>query len=105
VDETGLSQPNSEVIFSPPDAAAFTIYFSVSLDERDLEAVRQAYQENAPSAEASETTFAGQPAVQYTTENRVEIYVPYQDQLYLIYSDQPMDERVINMLSSFQFLP
>lgn len=105
VDENGLSQPNQEVIFSPPDAAAFTVYFSVSLDERELETVRQAYQENSPGAEVSEISIAGQPAVQYTMENRVEIYVPYQERLYLIYSDQPLDDRVVSMLSSFQFLP
>jgi len=105
VDEKGLSQPNKEVIFSPRDAAAFTVYFSISLDERDLETVRQAYMENSPGAASSEITFAGQPAIQFSTENRVEVYVPYQERLYLIYSDQPLDEQVVSMFSSFQFLP
>jgi hypothetical protein len=105
VNEDGLSQPNKEVIFTPADAAAFTTYFSVLLDERDLENIRQVYQDTLPEAVFSEVTFAGQPAIMYTMENRVEVYASYQDQVYLIYSDQPTDQRVSSMLSSFQFLP
>ena len=105
VNEDGLNQPNREVIFTPPGAAAFTTYFSVSLDERDIEAVRKVYQETLPEAVFSEITIAGQPAIQYTMENRVEVYVPYQDQVYLIYTDQPAEQQVTNMFSSFQFLP
>ena len=54
VNEDGLNQPNQEVIFSPPGAAAFTIYFSVLLDERDIETVRKVYQETLPEAVLNE---------------------------------------------------
>ena len=105
VNEDGLSQASKEVIFSPPQVEAFTIYFSVSIDGRDLQTVRQSYEENNPEAIFSEVVYAGQPAVMYTFENRVELFVPYQDRLYLLFSDQPQDPQVASIFGSFQFLP
>jgi hypothetical protein len=77
VDEAGLSQPNKEVLFSPSNPEPFLAYFSISLDSRTLEQIRQSYAQQFPNVPPEWIDFSGQRALRYRfNDQRFEIYTP-----------------------------
>jgi hypothetical protein len=81
-----------------------TTYLSIRLESRTLEQVQSAYAQNSPDALRSEVTFAGLPAVRYTHAwGRIEIFVSYQERLYLVSTDRPENEAVRRIMTSLAF--
>jgi hypothetical protein len=104
VEEVGMSAPNREVIFSPPNAEPFIAYLSISIDPRTLEQVEQSYLEQVPDAQKSSVSFAGETGLQYIfSYGRTEIFIPHQGKTFLIATDRPNLQDVRNLLSSFAF--
>ena len=105
VDETGLSQPNKEVLFSPPNPEPFLAYFSVSLDGRTLEQIRQSYAQDFPNVLPEWIDFAGQRTLRYRfNDQRFELYAPGYDGTFRFTSDRATLPEVQQMLSSFRYI-
>ncbi len=106
VDEHGLSNPNREVIFYPGYAESFVTYLSISLDFRTKNEIEDFYAQNVPDAFLENTVLNGYPGIKYTYNwGRVEYFIPYQDRLFLIFTDRPGDGNVQQMLGSIKFTP
>lgn len=106
VDEHGLSNPNREVIFYPGYAEPFVTYLSISLDFRTKNEIEDFYAQNVPDAFLENTVLNGYPGIKYAYNwGRVEYFIPYQDRLFLIFTDRPGDENVQQMLGSIKFTP
>jgi hypothetical protein len=105
VDETGLSQPNKEVLFSPPNPEPFLAYFSIALDGRTLEQIRQSYDQHFPAVPPEWIDFAGQRALRYRfNDQRFELYAPGYYGTFRFASDRAMLPEVPQMLSSFRYV-
>lgn len=105
VDETGLSTPNKEVLFSPPNPEPFLAYFSVSLDGRTLEQIQQSYAQHFPDIPPEWIDFAGQRALRYRfTDQRFELYAPGYYGTFRFASDRATLPEVPQMLSSFRYI-
>jgi len=105
VDEAGLSQPNKEVLFSPPNPEPFLAYFSVSLDARTLEQIQQAYAQHFPNVPPEWIDFVGQRALRYRfSDQRFEIYAPGYYGTFRFASDRAAWPEVQHMLSSFRYI-
>ncbi len=106
VDEQGLSNLNKEVIFYPGDAEPFVAYLSISLDFRTKNQIKDFYAQNMPDAFLEDTVLNGYPGIKYTYNwGRVEYFIPYQDRLFLIFTDRTGDENVQRMFGSIKFTP
>jgi hypothetical protein len=106
IDETGGL--NKEVIFNPPNAEPFVAYLSVSLDARTLDQIIQSYAQNNPDAAREDTIFNGYPGIKYAYRHqnsvyRIEYYIPYGGQLFLIATDRPSDSMVQSILMTIRF--
>lgn len=106
VDEQGLSNLNKEVIFYPGDAEPFVAYLSISLDFRTKNQIKDFYAQNMPDAFLEDTVLNGYPGIKYTYNwGRVEYFIPYQDRLFLIFTDRTGDENVQRIFGSIKFTP
>ncbi len=104
VDDYGLTQPNKEVLLYPASAEPFVAYFSVSIDNRSLAEIEELYALELPEVEKNDTSFAGQPAVQYAHPGgRLEYYVTHGGRIFLILTDRPNQEQVQGILKSLKF--
>lgn len=105
VDEAGMSQANKEVLFSPPNPEPYLAYFSISLDSRTLEQIRQAYAQQFPNVLPEWIDFAGQRALQYRfSDQRFEIFAPLYFGTFRFASDRATLPEVQHMLSSFRYI-
>jgi hypothetical protein len=105
VDETGLSMPNKEVLFSPPNPAPFLAYFSISLDNRTLEQIRQSYAQHFPNIPPEWIDFARQRALRYRfNAQRFELYAPGYYGTFRFASDRATLPEVPQMLNSFRYI-
>ena len=105
IDDNGLRQANQEILVIPPDAEAFTAYFSVLIDDRSLEQIQAVYAE-MPDVEMSTTIIASQEAIQFSMTNsqHVEYFIPYGGRIYLVSTDRPDLPEVQQILESFRFI-
>lgn len=105
VDETGLSMPNKEVLFSPPNPEPFLAYFSVSRDRRPLEQIQQSYAQHFPDVPPEWIDFAGQRALRYRfNDQRFELYAPGYYGTFRFASDRATLPEVPQMLNSFRYI-
>jgi hypothetical protein len=105
VDEAGLSQPNKEVLFSPSNPEPFLAYFSISLDSRTLQQIRQSYAQQFPNVPPEWIDFSGQRALRYRFNvQRVELYAPGYYGTFRFASDRATLSEVQHMLSSFRYI-
>lgn len=99
VAETG---PNHEVLFSPPNAEPFIVYFSISLDARSLEQIQQVYAQQYPNLPPEWVEFAGQRSLRYRFDaQRFELYAPLHHGVLRLASDRALLPEVHHMLNSF----
>lgn len=110
IDENGMTNGlNQAVVFYPPNAEPSSAYLSISLDPRPLDQIISLYAQSVPEATREDTFFNGYIAIRYTyayqnNAYRIEYYLPYGGQVYLIATDKPNEGIVQSILMTFQFM-
>lgn len=109
IDENDMTNGLSkEVTFYPPNPEPFIAYLSVSLNYRSLDQVINLNEQNVPDATREDTLFNGYPGIRYTYRHqnsvyRIEYYIPFGGQLFLIATDRPNDSMVQSILMTIRF--
>jgi len=106
-----IAETNStgkEVAFSPPNPEPFIVYLSISLDSRTLDQIINLYAQSVPDATREDTIFNGYPGIKYTyiyqdNVHRIEYYIPYGGQIFLITTDRPNDDVVQSILMTIRY--
>jgi len=99
---------SKEVIFYPPNPKPLVAYLSINLDSRTLDQIVNLYAQSVSDAVREDTIFNGYPGIKYTytyqnNVYRIEYYIPYGGQIFLIVTDRPNDGTIQSIVTTIQF--
>lgn len=100
---------NEEVLIAPFDNSDQINYVGISFDDRELSDIRTTLTTKGIKGQEGIINFAGQQAFQYTFntksfENTIEIYIPYQNKIFVLRTQRYDHEYVKQILSTFKFI-
>jgi len=105
VDEYGLRTPGKEILFSPPNPEPFIAYFSILLESRTIDQIKDAFARDFPDIPPIPISIAAQSAILYRyNQQRQEIFAMLPRGIFRIATDKATMPEVQHMLSHFYLI-